>query len=228
MGSNRSIHFALASWALLWLFVTPLRVDAQYPTQVDCDQSRSYVRVGKTGFGHEHGAVGKLRRGYLRLNSSSDAGLLEFDMSSFVADTKEARQYVGLTGETDAATAKQVTDNMRSVEVLDVQRYPTATYVVKSALPAEKQANPQVPQYVLDGDFTLHGVTRPLKLVAEAQATPHGWRVVTRFAVLQSSFGITPYTRAFGAVGVADRLDIWGDVLLTIQPQAQSATTPRR
>ena len=227
MAHTRSLF--CCGWALVCLLATPVRLGAQYPTQVDCDQSRAYVRVGKTGLGHEHGAVGKLRRGYLRLNTGSDAGLLEFDMGSFVADTKESRQYVGLVGETDAVTARQVTDNMRSAEVLDVAHYPTSTYVVKSALPAEKQHNPQAMQYVLDGDFTLHGVTKPLKLLAEAQVTQRGWRVVTRFAILQSSFGITPYTRAFGAVGVADRLDLWGDVLLTVQPQAQQpAAAPRR
>jgi polyisoprenoid-binding protein YceI len=222
--------------ALVCLTVSPQWLDAQQnpspatPVYVDADTSRAYVKVGKTGFGHEHGVVGHFRRGFLRLGAVGEAGLLEFDMSSFVADTKDARQYVGLAGETDAATAKQVTENMRGAEVLDVQHYPTATFVVKAALPAPNQPSAERVQYLLDGDFTLHGVTRPLKLTAEAQATNRGWRVLTRFAVLQSSFGMTPYSRAFGAVGVADRLDIWGDVLLTATPgQAQSPTQqPRR
>lgn len=191
---------------------------AQTPIFVDTEASRAYVKVGKTGFGHEHGAVGKLKRGFLRLGAANEAGLLEFDMASFVADTKEARQAVGLSGETDASTAKQVNENMRGPQVLDVEHHPTATFLVKSArAPKGQPTGPRV-QYTLEGDFTLHGVTRPMQLTAEAQVTDQGWRVKTRFTILQTAFGITPYTRAFGAVGVADRLEILGDVLLVAAP----------
>jgi polyisoprenoid-binding protein YceI len=231
-------HFAnCRRWlpALVCLIASPQWLVAQQPptsltpVYVDLDASRVYIKVGKTGFGHEHGVVGHFRRGFLRLGAASEAGLLDLDMSTFVADTKDARRYVGLAGETDAATAKQVTENMRSAEVLDVQHYPTAQFVVKSALPAPNQQSGERVQYLLEGDFTLHGVTRPLKLTAEAQAANRGWRVLTSFAVLQSSFGMTPYSRAFGAVGVADRLDIWGDVLLTTTPgQVQSPSHPTR
>jgi polyisoprenoid-binding protein YceI len=202
----------------------------QFPIYVDTEVSRAYVKVGKTGLGHEHGAAGRLRRGFLRLGAATEAGVLEFDMASFVADTKEARQAVGLAGETDAATARQVNDNMRGPQVLDVEHHPTATFVVKSALPPKGQPSGQRVQYTLEGDFTLHGVSRPMQLTAEAQVTDRGWRVQTRFAILQTAFGITPYTRAFGAVGVADRLEIIGDVLLVATPpQAQTQkNTPAR
>jgi polyisoprenoid-binding protein YceI len=213
-----------------WLPAQPIQSPTVSPIYVDGEASHAYIKVGKTGFGHEHGVTGKISRGFLRLGAEREAGSLEFDMASFVADTKDARQYVGLAGETDANTAKQVTDNMRGAAVLDVQRYPSATYVVKSALPAPTQTASSRVLYQLTGDFTLHGVTRPLQLIAETRATDRGRRVLTRFSILQSNFGITPYSKAFGAVGVADRLDIWGDVLLTTAPtQAQgSAAQPRR
>ena len=59
--------------------------------------SRVFVRVGKaTRLGHVHGVQGKLKSGRLR---SVGGGELVFDMASFVADTTEAREYVGLDPE---------------------------------------------------------------------------------------------------------------------------------
>ena len=69
-----------------------------------------------------------------------------------------------------------------------------------------------LPQYQLDGDFTLHGVTRPIRVVADVEEA-NGWlHLRGGFSILQTQFGMTPYTKAFGAVGVTDRLDIWGDL----------------
>jgi hypothetical protein len=35
--------------------------------------------------------------------------------------------------------------------------------------------------------------------------------VRTQFAVLQSQFGITPFSKLLGTIGVADKLTIYGD-----------------
>jgi polyisoprenoid-binding protein YceI len=68
--------------------------------------------------------------------------------------------------------------------------------------------------YQLEGQFTLHGVTRPLKVKAEAASAEGLVHLRCSFAVLQSQFGITPFSKAFGMVGVADRLTIYGDAWL--------------
>ena len=65
---------------------------------VDTSISRVYVHVDKTGFGHEHGVASFLKSGHLNLGASQNAGELVFDMTSFNADTDEARRYVGLEG----------------------------------------------------------------------------------------------------------------------------------
>jgi hypothetical protein len=43
---------------------------------------------------------------------------------------------------------------------------------------------------------------------------PEGLRVRGNFSILQTQYGIRPYSKAFGAVGVADRLTIYGDIQL--------------
>ena len=93
--------------------------------------SRAYVFVSKTGFGHEHGVVGRIKQGRIDLNAATNAGSIVFDMASFTADTPEARKFVGLEGTTDASTQQQVNTNMRGADVLDVARHPTATFTIK-------------------------------------------------------------------------------------------------
>ena len=71
--------------------------------------------------------------------------------------------------------------------------------------------------------------TRPLKFLVDVQPA-NGWqRIRGGFAINQTDFGITPFSKAFGAVGVADRLTIWGDVLAapTAGGVARTATTTR-
>src|ERR1043166_7785568 len=66
---------------------------------VDVAKSRIYVRVGKTGFGHEHGVEGRLKSGHLKLGATTDAGELVFDLASFEAERTVARKYAGRGGQ---------------------------------------------------------------------------------------------------------------------------------
>jgi polyisoprenoid-binding protein YceI len=182
--------------------------------EVDVERSRVYTFVGKTGFGHEHGVVGRLKGGSIRLGAKQNAGQLEFDLASFQADTPEARRYVGLSGESSDSTREQVTANMVGQYVLDVEKYPTATFVIDSAIPLHK-TQPNGPRHVqLDGRFTLHGTTRPLRVIAQVSSESGGVRLRGSFTLLQTDYSITPFTKALGAVGVTDKLKIYGDILL--------------
>jgi polyisoprenoid-binding protein YceI len=182
--------------------------------EVDVERSRVYTFVGKTGFGHEHGVVGRLKGGSIRLGAKQNAGQLEFDLASFQADTPEARRYVGLSGESSDSTREQVNANMVGQYVLDVEKYPTATFVIDSAIPLRK-TQPNGPRHVqLDGRFTLHGTTRPLRVIAQVSSESGGVRLRGAFTLLQTDYSITPFTKALGAVGVTDKLKIYGDILL--------------
>jgi polyisoprenoid-binding protein YceI len=181
---------------------------------VDVSRSRVYTFVGKTGFGHEHGVTGRLKAGSIRLGADRDAGQLVFDLTSFSADTREARRYVGLEGETDASTQEQVTTNMLGAYVLDTEHNPTATFVINSALPVRGNQPGGAKRYQLEGQFTLHGLTRPLRIFAEARAESGAIRLRGAFALLQTDYGIKPFSKALGAVGVTDKLKIYGDILI--------------
>ena len=133
-------------------------------------------------------------------------------MASFKADTDEARRYVGLEGSTDASTRQQVDANMLGPDVLDVKQYPTATFVVHSIQPIRSR-RPNAPQQLqLNGDFTLHGTTNKISVIATPISVNRYTRLVGSFSILQSDYGIKPFRKVLGAVGVADRLTIWGDL----------------
>lgn len=182
--------------------------------QVNSAASRVYIYVGKVGLGHEHGIVGRVKSGSILLGAKSQAGEIVFDMPSFVADTAEARKYLGLEGETPASRQKEVTANMVGADVLNVRKFPTATFRIASALPLKNKSDAGNRLYRLEGDFTLHGVKRPLKLDAEVIAQNGGARLRGSFKILQTDYGIEPYSKAFGAVGVTDELAIHGEIFL--------------
>lgn len=190
----------------------PVEAEQLEPHQISVQKSRVYIFVDKTGLGHQHGVEGRLKSGSLTLGAVEEAGEIVFDMNSFDADTDAARRYVGLSGSTDASTRRQVNDNMKNTSILNVGQFPTATFAIKSATLLEKKSRSGSPLYELTGEFTLRGKTRPIKLEAEAEQKDNMMHVRGRFSILQTQYGMTPFRKALGAVGVADQLIIHGDL----------------
>ena len=208
------------------------------PGDVDLANSRVYVFVGKSGLGHDHAVIGSLQAGRIELGAPERAGLIVFNMRSFLADTADARRVLGLPGETAPDTQQQVTDNMLGPAVLDVNRHPTAAFELSSALPAAQPAPNGRPCYDLVGSFTLHGVTRPVSLRVEAEPVGPLVRLSGGFTIKQTDFGMKPFAKFGGVVGVADELRIYGDIRLLAagrsppppapaQPPTSLSTTPR-
>lgn len=196
------------------------------PGDADLANSRVFVFVGKTGLGHNHAVSGLLQAGRVVVGSSDQAGIFVFDMRSFVADTAEARKALGLPGETDASTQAQVQANMTGPDVLDVARHPTATFQIRSALPAPQQVAGRPPVYQLIGAFTLHGVTRELMIPVEVEQRGDWLRLRGMFVVKQTDFGMKPYKKLGGVVGVADELRISGDILVRASPPGGGVAPP--
>jgi YceI-like domain len=188
--------------------------------------SRVYVLVDKTGFGNQHGIVGQIKQGRIRLDAPQDSGQLVFDLSTFTADPDVARQYVGLSGTEDPSSQQQVTANMIGAEVLDVAHFPTATFEIKRIIPLPAASQRGLPQYQLDGDFTLHGVTQPIRVVADAEQNGAWTHLRGGFSILQTQYRITPLKKALGAVGVADQLQIFGDLWLSKDRQTVPQAAP--
>ncbi|TWT47244.1 YceI-like domain protein [Botrimarina hoheduenensis] len=203
--------------ALAMAFPACERATAQTPISYSAGDlhlpsTRVFALVGKTGLGHEHGVLGRLKSGRLNLGATCDAGELVFDMSSFTADTDQARRLVGLSGSSSDSTRKQVTTTMLGRDVLNVGQYPTAVFKIDSATPERPTVEGQPQRYRLSGQFTLQRTARPLSFLAEV-TSKNGWNLVRgSFPLKQSEYGIKPYSKAFGAVGVADEMTVWGEL----------------
>ncbi len=196
------------------------------PADVQIDSSRIYVFADKTGLGHQHAVEAKLLTSRLVLGAEKDAGKLVFDMQSFDADTDAARKRLGLKGSTDEATRRAVNENMRSSAVLDVAKYPAATYEVVSSKATGEISPSGLPTYRLEGNFTLHGVTQPQAITVQVDKV-RGWlHIRGGFAILQTSFGIKPYSKALGAIGVADELKIYGELFVAPTADINNADIP--
>ena len=184
-------------------------------SEVDTDLSRVYIKVGiATRLGHEHGVEGKLKSGKLTLGGEGD---LVFDVSSFTADTVAARKYVGLGDkEMSENEAKKVTEAMRSAAVLNVEKYPTATFRIASITPVDRQAAGEPGMYRLEGQFTLHGTERKLQFKAKLDRTDKEglMKLIGSFPIRQSDHGIKPATAGGGLVKAADELMISGEMFL--------------
>lgn len=194
------------------------------PGDVDLSKSRVFVRVDKKGLGHDHGIVGRIKSGHVELRGKKP-GELVFDMQSFVADTPDARKVVKLAGEIDADTRKKVTQTMLSSSVLDVENHPTATLEITSVAPAkppEGEQSKDATHWFIRGEFTLHGTTQPIRVPAVADEVEGYTRLRGKFSIRQTDYGIKPFTKALGAVGVADELTIWGDLWIQVTDQGST------
>ena len=185
------------------------------PGEVHTGNTRIYVHVFKsTSLGHEHAVVGMVKEGEIHLGAAQNAGHVVADLTSFVADLDYARKLIGLPGETDADTQKKVNANMLGKEVLDVLQFPTATARLDSVRLLPERSNNGLPQYLLEGELSLHGVTKKMSLVAEAMEQ-NGWvRLRGHVSLKQSDFGMQPYTALLGAIGVADQLELYGEAYI--------------
>lgn len=211
MKSMRWLKFVVIT--LTSLIAPALRAEDPKPVTFDVDKnaSRVYVKVTRTNrLGHNHGVEGMLASGTLAVGGK---GSLVFDMTTFRADTAQARRYVGLDADFSASDARKVNDNMRGADCLDVKNHAQATFAVTSMFAAP---NEPAGRFILDGQFTLHGVTRPLRFLAETVATnqPGAFGLRGWFKIKQSDFGMKPFSVAGGAIGIEDELTIHGDLVL--------------
>ena len=192
------------------------------PGELNTDASRVFTFVEGTGMGHSHGVEAKLSSGSLVLGVSDNAGQLVFDMKTFDADTPLARKVVGLNGTSANWMRKQVTKEIHSNKILHSSEFPTSTFEIASSMPITNgnENETGLPAYELVGRLTLRGETKTVRFPVTVQQTK-GWMHVTgRFSFKQSEFGIKPLSKGLGAIGVADKLTVFGDLWIAPTPES--------
>jgi len=197
------------------IVAAPLAQAQAPPEKINVADSRVYVFVDKNPRGHQHGVEGRLSAGTVRLGQAAGAGQMTFDLLSFQVDSDVGRRYVGLEGQTDEGDQVSATDSMRGASVLDVAKFATAKFTIDSAKPVAAVEGIAGTAHQFDGELDLHGVKKRISFVAGAETIEGGRvRIRGRFSLKQTDFGIKPFTKFFGAIGVADELQVHGDIYL--------------
>lgn len=177
--------------------------------EVDPDASSVKVLVYRGGtlarFGHNH--VMTIRGLQGRVWSHASVQRTGFDVSfpvaQMVVDDPQARREAGSDFPPGISEADRegTRKNMLRAEVLDGDRYPVIR--LRTVNSAGSVENPQVTAQVTIRDATRELQIRPVVKLEGNRLTATG-----EFDLLQSDFGIKPFSAALGALAVQDRLHV--------------------
>ncbi|MHB8691176.1 MAG: YceI family protein [Solirubrobacteraceae bacterium] len=87
-------------------------------------------------------------------------------------------------------------------KILKTSQYPEITYESSSS------SGLGGPQWQIDGRLTLCGVTMPVQIPVTAKPSGDEMVLEASIRILQSQFGIKPYSGMMGALKVADEVEI--------------------
>jgi polyisoprenoid-binding protein YceI len=120
-------------------------------------------------------------------------------------DEPALRAAVGLDSVMSERDRQSVRDSMLGPEQLDAAAHPTLSFTSTACRGDVDGAG----QLQVDGTLTVHGVDKPVTWTVDSGVDADD-RLVARGAltIAQSDFGITPYSAFFGAVRVADEVDL--------------------
>jgi polyisoprenoid-binding protein YceI len=150
--------------------------------------------------GHDHEVVAPVVHGTVSFDAADwqhSSVVLQFDASA-----------LRVTGKGDPpADVPTVQSVMLSDRVLDPQRFPTVAFRSRRVSVTGRRG--AAADLEIEGDLTLHGVTRPTTV--RATTTLDGASAITAkgaFPLKQTDFGMVPVTAAGGTVRAKDVLDV--------------------
>jgi hypothetical protein len=219
---------ALVLVACIWTLssCTPRRADVPAPVartpaaeaqapagarvlEIDPDRSFVTLLVRRAGplarLGHNHVIVSSQESGRAWLGPEPQQSGFEIRLpvSAFVVDDPAARSAAGpeFPGELPAEARDGTYRNMLRPEVLDGDRHPEIVVRVSRVSGTWQQP-------VVVARITLRGVTRDIEVPVDLQRDQQALLARGTLRILQSDFGITPFSVGGGAIQVADEVDV--------------------
>jgi hypothetical protein len=186
------------------------RAEALGQTVLRVDPGRSLivitVRRGGTlaRLGHDHVVASHTVEGLVAPESGQAD--LSFRLDQLIVDEPNLRVQAGLDTQPSSDAIDGTRSNMLS-KVLDAGQFPDVfIHAIRTGTGAGT-AN------VLGVALTLHGVTRKMNIPVDIENTagPAGPAFMTvsgSFSIMQSDFGIVPFSVMKGAIAVRDQLDL--------------------
>ena len=182
---NRSaLRFSLALFAVA-------AVAAAEDSNIDLQRSAITIHVGKAGLfsaaAHEHWIIAPISSGTLR-----EAPVAHVD---FMIET--AKMTVKPDPKVDAKTQATIQKDME-VMTLETAKFPEITFRSRRI---DKLGEGQ---WTVEGDLSLHGITKPVTLTVKRTGDSYHTRTVLK----QTDFGIKPISLGGGTIRVKNELEI--------------------
>ena len=172
-------------------FLAVAAMAAAQDTAIDVQRSTITIHVGKAGLlsaaGHDHTINAPLSSGTIR---ESPAPHVEFTVET-------AKMTVKPDPKVDAKTQAEIQKDLEEM-TLETRRFPEITF---RSSRIEKLAEGQ---WKVEGDLSLHGVTKPVSLTVKRTGDSYTARTVLK----QTNFGIKPISVAGGVIKVKDEVEI--------------------
>lgn len=197
---------------LLFVALPALAEEAAKPSlsiyTIDGQRSDLVVRTFKDGvaarLAHDHviraqDVAGELVFEPTRLHEARLKVVVQ--VATLVVDELKVRKRFGLEGAVSAGDLATIRENMLAKDQLWVDEHKTIEFASRRF-----RENPDR-TYTVEGDFTLRGVTRPVRLSVVIDPLGEGLlRGVGKLRLKQSDFGYEPYSGLLGAVKNQDEV----------------------
>jgi polyisoprenoid-binding protein YceI len=165
------------------------------------------------GFAHDHVVRATTWAGTLqfRVGDASDCFVdIDVETAGLNNDEPNMRAEVGLEGTLTESDRQTVRGHMLGEDQLAAESFATISFT-STACRGDVDGNGTLS---VDGDLTIRDVTRPVTWTVTYRVGSDG-RLFAQgnLTVAQTEFGITPYSAFFGAVRVADDVDLAFDLV---------------
>lgn len=191
------------------LVITTAAWTAASTVSMSPEQSVLTVRVFKSGlfsaFGHEHEVSAPIQKGSFT------------EQSPAVELSVDARRLRVMDQDVSDKDRAEIQQTMLGPKVLDSERFPEIRFHSTSIEAAGDG------KWVVRGELTLHGETRPIKFEVARQNGHYRGSAELR----QKDFGIAPVTVAGGTVKVKNELRVEFDIVGDGKPGLASAPNQR-
>jgi polyisoprenoid-binding protein YceI len=194
-------RYAIRIFSLLLLTVFAIGQSRTRTYTIVPSESSFWVFVGKSGLfsalAHNHEIGVKSFSGRVVVPAAgAGAGSLEMEV--------DAPSLEVLDKEPSEEDKKKIFNSMHN-EVLESAKYQKVTFKSVSVSDV-KQTGGDAYSFVVNGDLSLHGVTKRIAVPVAATVTPQQLRATGKYTLKQSDYGIKPYSAAGGTIKVKDEV----------------------
>jgi polyisoprenoid-binding protein YceI len=195
------IRYAIPLISLALLAVFALGQTKTRTYTIVPSESSFWVAAGKTGLlsglAHDHEIGVKSFGGRVTVSEAgASGGSLELEV--------DARSLVVLDKKPSEEDKKKIFNSMHN-EVLESAKYQKITF--KSVSVGEvKQAGNDNYSFVVNGDLTLHGVTKRIAIPVAATITAQQLKAAGKYTLKQTDYGIKPYSAGGGTIKVKNEV----------------------